>query len=318
MIIAETKGDEPPIIPHNDIWRKDDRIKKRGDNVKKLVKLMLAVAMLAAITSCYHEPADQTGMAEVTFFDVGKADAIIITVTTADRPSRSVIMIDTGTAKTASQLAEKIKKMGIEIIDTLIITHFDKDHVGGAAEIIDSFTVDQVLQSNYPKDSDAYHAYLQALECKGLKAVTVSGSEMEIRAMDAVFHVYPPAQAEYPEDPSNNSSLITVMELGGTSVMFMGDAENLRIEEFIQQEHPVTGNIIMKMPHHGNYHKELKMLVGMYSPKAAVLTCSEKEPEDEEKQKTINLLTGSGSSIYLTSDGDLKLTIDEKGYRFDR
>ncbi|MDO4555742.1 MAG: MBL fold metallo-hydrolase, partial [Lachnospiraceae bacterium] len=61
----------------------------------------------------------------VTILKVGKADAIMIQ--TEDK----VMMIDTGEEDDKDKLAIFLKQENISKVDYLIITHFDKDHVGG-------------------------------------------------------------------------------------------------------------------------------------------------------------------------------------------
>ena len=59
----------------------------------------------------------------VTFFDVGKGDCILVS-----RGGCSV-MIDTGYAETADNVAAAMRQQGIDHLDALILTHYDRDHV---------------------------------------------------------------------------------------------------------------------------------------------------------------------------------------------
>ena len=54
-------------------------------------------------------------------------------------------MIDAGTNKSGKALSQRFREEGIGRIDLLIITHFDKDHVGGADKILDAASVGEVL-----------------------------------------------------------------------------------------------------------------------------------------------------------------------------
>ena len=62
------------------------------------------------------------------------ADAALITAEDGSR-----ILIDAGTNKGGKKLAERFAEEGIERLDAMIITHFDKDHVGGADKILKAF-----------------------------------------------------------------------------------------------------------------------------------------------------------------------------------
>ena len=57
------------------------------------------------------------------FFNVGKADAILLS------DGEMAVLIDAGENGDGKDVAEAIRARGIERLDLLIITHFDKDHV---------------------------------------------------------------------------------------------------------------------------------------------------------------------------------------------
>ena len=46
----------------------------------------------------------------------------------------------------------------------MIITHFDKDHVGGADKILESVSVARVILPQYEKESKQYAQFMEALE----------------------------------------------------------------------------------------------------------------------------------------------------------
>ena len=50
-------------------------------------------------------------------------------------------MIDCAEKDDGKDIAEFLEKKGITNLDYLIITHFDKDHIGGAAKVLHSVYV---------------------------------------------------------------------------------------------------------------------------------------------------------------------------------
>ena len=98
------------------------------------------------------------------FFDVGKADAILL------YNGEMAVLIDAGENGDGKDVAEAIRARGIERLDLLIITHFDKDHVGGADKILENIEVARVLEPDYDKDSKQYRQYREALEEQGVAA----------------------------------------------------------------------------------------------------------------------------------------------------
>ena len=234
----------------------------------------------------------------IYFFAAGKADSFIIT------KDDSVILIDTGEKTLYDDIDKYLKEHHISKIDYLIITHFDKDHVGSAAEIINNYQVDNVLQSNYPKDSKVYNKYLESLESKSITPVTVR-ENMTFDISDIIIDIVPPVKEEYVEDSSNNSSLITSITYKDTSYLFTGDIETERLEEFNKNNTRVYDFI--KMPHHGEYDEGIEELITSIDPKYAVITSSK---DDKEDKKIVKLLDKYKIKTYYTRIASVSLDSD--------
>ena len=178
---------------------------------KLLAPSLALLLFLTLLPGCGKSP---EGM-ELYFFAAGKADAILITAPGA------AVMVDTGEKGLGKEILDYLEEKGIGKLDALILTHFDKDHVGGAAKLLSGIPIDRVIQSNVPRDSGEYRDYVRALERAGLEAetprepVTLSLGDLEIV-------VDPPKQEEYEKDPSNNSSLIVSVRYGDTSALLTG------------------------------------------------------------------------------------------------
>ena len=274
--------------------------------MKKWVCLILAAALVWTCGAC----TDREQIA-ITFFRAGKADAAVIQTKTG------VILVDTGLEKNSEELVQSLKDLGVTKIDTLIISHFDKDHVGGAAAVLNAFPVGSVYQSNYPKDSEEYAAYVQALADFDLTAQTVS--ETLTWTLDGVqVTIDGPNEAVYDADPSNNSSLIVTLSYGENTILFAGDAEDLRIEEFLGTYQRPAGKLILKVPYHGHWQDSLPDLLSAVDPAAAIICCSKSEPEAEDLNQTVSLLESKGAQVYLTRNGDVTLTCTTDSYRLSQ
>lgn len=272
-------------------------------NAARLAVLLLAAALL--LTGCAGsdatitpEPAEDSEL-EVHFFDAGKADAILLT--TED----SAVLIDTGEKGFGKTILSYLAQKGIERLDCLILTHFDKDHVGGAAKVLSGIPVDTVLQSNRPEDSDEYRSYVEALAAAGIEPVTVR--ETYVFTLDGVsFTVDPPRQTDYPEDSSNNSSLIVAARHTETRFLFTGDAQTRRLAEFLDANDESFD--VLKLPHHGGDEPLLSELLASTKPTFAVITTSAEEPESEAvaaalEQAGVRVLRTAEGAVTLISDG---------------
>lgn len=275
---------------------------------RRLAALLLAAALL--LTGCAAAnpepaPAPAAGTLELHAFDAGAADAILL------RTENSAVLIDAGEKGFGKTILAYLAEQGVDALDYLIVTHFDKDHVGGAAKVLNGIPVKAVLQSNQPKDSDEYENYVEALRGAGIAPVTLR--ETDTFSLDGVsYTVDPPRQSAYAQDSSNNSSLIVSVRYGDTGILLPGDAQTLRLAEFLDAN--TTTYDVLKLPHHGRDEPLLEALLASVKPTYAIITSSEEEPESGAvlaalEQAGVRTLLTRNQSVTLYSDG---ITIKQK------
>ena len=247
------------------------------------------------------EVPEVTGEFTFTALKVGKADALVL------KTQNHTVLIDCGEKDDGDNIVEYLNENGIEKIDKLYITHFDKDHVGGAAEIIQNMDIDEIITPDYITDSKEYQSFLGAASEKGIIPQKIGGDN-EYTAMysldDVIFNVYPPTENEY--DESDNDYSIAVSAQHGTNrFLFTGDAEKVRLEELSGQ---LSGTFdVLKVPHHGGMEDNSEAFISQISPKYAVIACSEKNPADPE---LVALLEQYGAQVYTTAEANVGFTSD--------
>lgn len=229
---------------------------------------------------------------KVTFFDVGKGDAILI------ETANHVMLIDTGYDNTSEVILNYLERQEIQKLDYLILTHFDKDHVGGADRILEKLEAGEILQPDYESDGGQYLEYREIADEMNLQPSLVKETT-RFSLDEAEFLIYPPQQEEY-EEEDNDFSLVISMIYGERSFLFAGDCERERLKELLEQKEFDLNHDILKVPHHGKEEKNSEDFFRAVSPRAAVITCSEEVPD---REKICNILNKLGVKIYLTADG---------------
>ncbi|MCR5826556.1 MAG: MBL fold metallo-hydrolase [Oscillospiraceae bacterium] len=274
---------------------------------RRSLTLLLALTLLLTACASPKKEDAQTSAADLTvhFFDAGKADATLLT--TAD----GAVLIDAGEKGFGKTILAYLEEQGIERLDYLIVTHFDQDHVGGAAKVINNLAVGTVLQSNCPKDSEEYEKYCKALSNAGLEALTVR-ENVTFTLGGATVTVEPPRQTDYSEDESNNSSLIVTVENGTDSFLFLGDAQSERLAEFLSSERAACD--VLKVAHHGQDEPLLSELLAVTKPAYAVITSSDEEPESAA---VVEALEQCGASVLLTREGAVTMHSTGDGITLD-
>lgn len=247
----------------------------------------------------YGRKTSENPKVRITFFNVGKGDAILI------ETKKHSVLIDTGYDDTSEIILNYMAERNMQRLDYMILTHFDKDHVGGADRILEVVEVGEVLQPDYESDNKQYLEYKETMKDKEKDAYLVTKTES--LTLDGVdFLIYPPQQKEY-EVESNNFSLAISMTYGSRSFLFAGDCEEERMDEILGQEEFGLLHDVLKMPHHGREEKNTVKFLEVVSPKIAVFTCPEEMPVNENIYKALEEL---GTEIYLTGKGTITCLCD--------
>lgn len=248
---------------------------------------------------------DVSGQMKADFLDIGKADCIVI------RSDSQVTVVDTGYQETAETVLSYLDSVGVKRIDHLIITHFDKDHVGGAAAILEKYEIGTIYQPDYSakkEDSKPYLRYEEALQKKDLHPVTVK-NDLTVIMEDVLFTIFPPEKLEYSKDKDNNRSLVTTVQHGDVRMLFAGDAERARIDEILTQI-PDLKSDLLKVPHHGHREKNSSELFQAVDPKYAVICADREDPSDGPDDDIIESLEEGGARVFLTGDGVVQAVSD--------
>lgn len=260
------------------------------------------VCLLSGCAKHHKEIPMENAEAKVTFFNVGKGDAVLIE-TKAHR-----MLIDTGYDDTYPLIRDYLEEQHIEMLDYLVITHFDKDHVGGADRVLKDFAVEHILQPDYDSDASQYLEYCGIVDKKGLHPVCVTET-MRFTLDEAEFLIYPPQRASYKEE-DNDFSLVISMNCKEQSFLFAGDCEEVRLEELLEQEEFGLSHNILKVPHHGEKEDNSKEFLKAVAPDIAIITCSGEEAPSEKIREELEKLE---AEIYLTSEGTVTCLCDGSG-----
>ena len=269
----------------------------RGDSfLKKLLWLFSICFIVSGCSSSLNESQQMS----VTIFKIGKANSILISY------HDQHVLIDTGKDDDAAEILNYLQENQIAKLHALIITHFDKDHVGGADKIVEKIDIDNIYTANYISDSKQTVQFKKVMAEKGLEPIMLIDTA-NIVLQDQTITLYPAEKSAY--DGDNDYSIVATVDYQNISMLFAGDAEQKRLEEILHNEQLARTYDFVKMPHHGRYNELTQSFVEVISPRYAVITSSNKHIEDE---RTIHTLDAVGAEVYVTRNGDIKVITDGK------
>ncbi len=279
----------------------------------KRVRIVSAIVLVLIIGAFFFSKQNDSGREgpylEIDALHVGKADCLIIS------DGNHTIVMDTGTSDQASYICDRLKEKNVSQIDLMIITHYDKDHIGSASELVKKFTIEDLVMPDYvPEEID---------RLEGLKALSVQNKpkllaepysaefgdlKLDIRPCK-VPEALIAKKMEKNKEFDNDQSLVTMLTFEGKKFLFTGDIEKDRCKELLEDDSIALKADWIKMPEHGRYQKKLPELIDRVDPTYAVIsTSNEEEPAD----KTIKLLNERNIAYYGTYDGDI-VTICSNG-----
>ena len=171
-------------------------------------KMIILVTLLSIVLNQMHYAYSMRD--SITFFDVGQGDSALI-ITDKGR----TILIDTGNDK---DIAIRLKRMGVSVIDLVIISHHHGDHDGALGNL-------------------QYRSYVDYESMKMGDTLSLDDVKLWCIGSDAY------------NDDENDRSIVMMAEINGYRTLFTGDigAEGL-------SELPVYRYDVLKVPHHGSLY----------------------------------------------------------------
>lgn len=281
--------------------------------MKKIkITCILLIFLLIILSGCQTaEQAVTFGTLEIYIFEIDKADAILI------KTENHAVLIDTGEREHGQMIVDELINQGVAEIDALIVTHFHKDHVGGAATVIKSLPVKDIFVPNYGKESKHYERFIEEIDAQGLQKNSLTDS-VSFSFDNSDFIIYPSKLPYYNYNNSedddgdsgdesieipneNNFSLVVSISHGNHHFLFTGDAKSSRMKELLSMDEIIGHQYdFLKVPHHGRHSGRSLEFIDTIKPSYAVITCSDDFPADE---RVVEALKRVGAEVYFTSDG---------------
>lgn len=264
-----------------------------------VVFLLLAVCFVlcAFVCSCNNQSNDNV---VIDILKIGKADCIVINTGT------HIVMIDTGEKENLPKIHYYMNEKQYTKIDMLILTHYDKDHIGGASEIIDTYGVKTVIESQISSVNEHYIDYHNTLSQLSISPIKLT-KNYQFSFDNCNFEINIPKKTEYEVKQDNNSSLVVSMINGNNRFLFCADAMELRLSELIEDN--IGHYDFVKLPYHGNYLENYSEFLNMITPEYGAITCSNKNPPSND---TLALLEEYGIKAYQTRNGTISVFSDGK------
>ncbi|MBI1975967.1 MAG: ComEC/Rec2 family competence protein, partial [Candidatus Omnitrophica bacterium] len=236
---------------------------------------------------------------EVTFFDVGHGDAALV-----EFPRGETLLIDTGRETQPNPSLHPVltylRMKGIRFLDGVVLSHADKDHMGGFDFIQKQIRVARLWDNGY--DDSAASLYRRAFTSleryqtltQGDRLATLSGISLECLG---------PRQDWLSRcKQRNDASIVLKLEMGRRSVLFTGDVEGIGVQTLTALAPEQLSCTFLKVPHHGSdLGPGGAIFFAHASPRTALISMAVPNPWNLPAVSTLRQLTDCGAEVLVTA-----------------
>lgn len=237
----------------------------------------------------------QPGTALIHVLDVGQGLAVV--VRTADH----VLLYDTGDKFfQGSDLGTMVilpyfKTLGIKTIDTIVISHPDKDHRGGLKSIEATLPVEQLLV-NEPR------YYTHGIKCHNYPEWQWDEVHFRFLPIHKVFN------------DKNNSSCILQISTKAGKILFTGDIEQAAEDYLVRTYGSELASEVLIVPHHGSKTSSSYRFLLEVAPHYAIASLGFDNRFHFPHAKTLASMNSLQIPFYRTDDcGLVEITLPARG-----
>ena len=243
-----------------------------------------------------------TGL-RITFLDVAQGDAILL------QTAESAVLVDQGPPE--ADVARQLRDLGVRRVGLLVLTHPQRDHVGGASAVLRRIAVDLVLDPRLPAESPEQRAALEAARARRVRVLTArAGSVLRLGRL-TLRVLWPNGPGTAGEDP-NRRAIVLHARYGDVDALLTADAES---DVTLPLEPPPAE--ILKVAHHGSADEGLPRLLERVRPRVAVISVGARNDYGHPTASTVAALDAArGLAVYRT-DRDGRVVVETDGKRIE-
>jgi competence protein ComEC len=203
------------------------------------------------------------GAFRLSALDIGQGSSIVV------ETARHALLFDAGPGPESTHAGERIVvpylfASGTVTLDSLVISHSDSDHAGGAPAVLQATDVRQLLASLPARDAlwhTASERHAQSLRCAAGQHWTWDGVE---------FSMLWPDLGPLAVKPNATSCVLKVTSAAGRSALLTADIEADVERTLLRRDGQALKADVLLVPHHGSKTSSTEPFLDSVGPLVAV------------------------------------------------
>jgi competence protein ComEC len=237
----------------------------------------------------------QTGEALIHVLDVGQGLAVAV------RTQHHLLIYDTGDRFfQGGDLGQMVilpflKQLRIKKIDTVVISHPDKDHRGGLNSLENGIQIDQLIVNDL-------RYYKQGLKCHDHPDWKWDGVHFHFLAIKMPF-----------KDKNNSSCILQISTQAGR-ILLTGDIEKVAEDYLVRTYGPALTSDVLIVPHHGSKTSSSYRFLLEIAPRYAIASLGFDNRFHFPHAKTLASMRSLNIPFYRTDEcGMVSITLPTQG-----
>lgn len=240
----------------------------------------------------------------INMLDIGQGDCFVV-----NDGNNDIYISDCGSTTVQNvgktRLLPFLKSKGWGKVDTIFISHMDKDHVNGVNDLLKcaEITIGRIIISASYTSDKLNCAELEELKelakMRDIKLFYMKKGD-EIVGKDISFRcIYPTGEEDIKDQ--NEASIVMRMDYKGLSMLFTGDIAGSTEEKIIDSTgKDILDCDILKVCHHGSKNSSTDDFLKKVSPKLYLISCGLMNRYGHPHRDALSRMTEEGGRILRT------------------
>ncbi len=246
------------------------------------------------------------GATHVFVVDVGQGDGIFI-----DGAVRDVAIDGGPTRRGFTENLSLVRFPWERHVDVVLATHPHADHVVGLIDLLDAYSVDEVVVNGVAYAEAGEEARTNASE--GNVIHIAAGQQWDLGHGTTMKIVWPLDADVSDAQHVHDRSIVALLTVGESSMLFMGDAETA-----VESQIGDIGHVdVVKVGHHGSDTSSSQEFLSMIDPDLAIVSVGTGNSYGHPSPFVLARFTMLGTEILRTDDaGTVRVDLDQNGVRW--